>query len=763
MSRLSASQIEGIATDLAAFADPGIEVALEHASGEDAVYARWEASGRPRQAKFMIGPNHGVFVETAGATKPMTYAQFLAGPEMADLRFLAQMMLQADRASRQAPFIPPLAKWPNSQGPANASEVLLDLAGPQIPGTRTTADTTTLVFVTADAGVGKTSLLRKVANQQAGHYMRGQASRLFLYVDAQGSALARLDDALAKTLQDLRSKVTYHTVASLVRNGLLIPIVDGFDELIGRKGMSDDSFNSLSGFLERLDGRGIVVASARNVYYELEFSSRAETASDLSSWSVDSFELQPWTADQVAQYVREVAERRQRHDSETLILQLNELFDASDAINLRSKPFFVANALDLLIDGRLVEAGGDLLLTLVNAYLLREAQQKLVTESGAELLTPDQLGQLFVELALEMWRQETRELDAASVREVVELFCMYATDLNPEGYRILIERAPTLAFLGRGTRPGSVVFEHEIFFSFFLARSLVANFDQNQRHILARGALPPETARLVTESLLHGGRSPQDILTRLSEASAVDDVFRPQVRENAGLLSAWALRLSADDGPLNCSDLVFADVPLKDAELQRVRFRGVTFRRTDLSDATWSDCTADDCLFEELLVSPRSRLGIQVPDPDAFSGLRVAEDEAILLVYDRAQVLRNLAELGVAFPQSPAPEPPPDTGKAPDPATLELVGKLCAAFQYGNPLPDDDTRIERLARSPRWKTVLDALIKTGLVTIEHRPSSGPRKDFYRRHFLREDLLAPSPASDKREAIDRFWAMLKSAR
>ena len=36
---------------------------------------------------------------------------------------------------------------------------------------------------------------------------------------------------MARDLQDLRSRFYYNAVPSLVRNGLLVPVIDGFDEL----------------------------------------------------------------------------------------------------------------------------------------------------------------------------------------------------------------------------------------------------------------------------------------------------------------------------------------------------------------------------------------------------------------------------------------------------------------------------------------------------------------------------------------------------
>ena len=79
----------------------------------------------------------------------------------------------------------------------------------------------------------KTQILRELAKRQADLFLRGEVTKLLLYVNAQGRSLARLDEALAVALQDLRAGITYHAVPPLTRHDLLVPIIDGFDELFG--------------------------------------------------------------------------------------------------------------------------------------------------------------------------------------------------------------------------------------------------------------------------------------------------------------------------------------------------------------------------------------------------------------------------------------------------------------------------------------------------------------------------------------------------
>ena len=397
--------------------------------------------GKNLDAVFSTSRDDGVSVDVDG--HHLTYRAFIAGTDMADLRHVAQMMLQA---SKRELFVPTKAEHTSSDDttPRPALEVLTTLLDQE------NDDATRVVMVTGEAGAGKTRVLQELVRRRADDYLRGQSSTLLFYVNAQGRALARLTEALATELQDLKVGLTYHSVAVLSRLGILIPIIDGFDELLGVSGY-DDAFSSLAGFLEQLEGEGQLLTSARSVYYEEEFLSRAGSMSTAGDppWSHDAVRVLAWSDEDREDYLKQWTRDERLSDTESAALRerVQDIFDNRHEA-LASKPLFFTRVVEMLRHNPKFSGSDDLLRALVHEYLSRERTEKLLDRQSGSLLTEDQLNWLMCELAQEMWNQETRQLDSRSVREVAE-YVVETEGLSDTAKQVIIERMPTLAFLAR--------------------------------------------------------------------------------------------------------------------------------------------------------------------------------------------------------------------------------------------------------------------------------------------------------------------------
>ena len=743
-----------IRQDLASFGDPGASVDVD--GSERTFRASWTMRSELREATFSVSRDQGVWV-TAGSAPRMPYRAFVSGPGMADLRHVARMIQSARRPTL---YISAQAKSPSRSGPA--MEVLTDLLAEE-------ADATQVVMVTGGAGAGKTSVLRELVRRHAEAYLAGRACRLLLYVNAQGRPLARLHEALATELQDLRVSLTYHSIAVLAQLGVLVPVIDGFDELLGVSGY-DDAFSSLAGFIEQLHGEGQILASARSTYYEEEFLERAGRASATGdqAWSHVPVQIEEWSEEDRQKYLERWTEERGRPLAKARTLGERVTRAFKDQVALARKPVFFTRVVDLLQYDDSFTGGDDLLHTLVREYSSRELKEKLLDRQSRPLMTGEQFEDLLQELAEEMWNQETRGLDAGSIRFVAEYF-VHDAGLPDAARQVIVERLPAMAFLGRGDGPearGGIAFEHELFFFYFLARAIAARLDAtgvDLRAILGRSALPEEVADRVAREVAGSdapaaGNRLQERLDRLSKAAEQESRRAAQVRENAGLLAMALMReQGARDALEGCRvrSVVFPGSHLKNVTLNRCTLDGVDMRRTDLAATRFVACEARAVRLYEPRVSREStRLELAGLGVDDVAGIRVVEDGGETN-YEPSFIAGALRSCGTPIAQVPVPK-----GLAVPDVEMKLMERLMRAYRRTALVCLQDDNLSSLFTNPRWPRLQDELVTHGIVKLEDRATSGRPKQFLRPRFLPNQIMAGRVGRpDTEPQIRSFWDAL----
>lgn len=754
------SQRKRIERDLATFSDPGVLVDITGSARH--FCASWTMRGSPREADFSLSSYDGIVVSVDGTKKP--YPSFMADDRMSNLRHVAEMTL---RSGSPKVFVPTMSRRKDAENDISpATDCLAKLVSPS------ESDTTRVIMVTGEAGAGKTHVLRQLVHQQADLYLRGQTRQLFLYVNAQGRSLARLDEAFATELQDLRVDLTYHSIETLSRIGILVPIIDGFDELLGVSGY-DDPFNSLAGLLENLEGEGSLIASARSVYYEAEFLARAGAVSADAgqSWEHIPVEILDWDEDAKRSYVGGIS--NSRNLSEDRRKNLEKKLEAAfrEHQDLASKPLFYARVADFALDGSLPDSE-DLPSALAEAYLKRELKEKLLDRQHQPLLRQDQLEILMQELAQEMWSQETRELDYASVREVAD-YVLQVEELGESVRKIVVERMPTLAFLAHNGRHTRILFEHEVFFFYFLSRSLVGQYlkGDDLRLALSRSAMPEFVAERVAVELRRKGALStvpklQEALERLAAAGSEHWLRSTQVQENAGLIVLALLREYATRESNGVVEgLVIRAVTLPGSHLRSITLKGcrlidVSIRRVDLTDTAFVDCHASNLTMIEPVVrvgEHGTRLEIRgLNDLESVSGVVVLDDAGRRVAFAPKEVASILRQCRAPIASEGEEERKVANGM------MELINGLMRAYSRANPVCEADPRLQGVFRDDRWQNLRALLVEHGLVTVETRPSGGAPKSFLRRRFLPEKLMAG--ASRQRcadSAIAKFWEALEA--
>ena len=369
---------------------------------------------------------------------------------------------------------------------------------------------------------------------------------------------------------------------------------------------------------------------------------------------------------------------------------------------------------------------------------------------------------LMRELAEDMWNQDTRELDARSIREVAE-YVVENEGLANGTKEVVIERMPTLAFLSQGEAPArrAGTFEHESFFFYFLGKTIaskILELEGDMRIILSRSPLPEDVADRVAIEIENSGRlsseTVPDFVNKLVYAAKTEWTRSTQVKENSGLLIMALFRKCGRVGGCTVHSVVFPGGNLSGVVLKECLLDNVVFRRTNLTAARFEDCDANDVLFiETRLNSASTRLNLRGVKVSQFLGIRDSENR---IDYDPDIITQKLVDCG-------APVRKESTSHfSVSSEYVALIQRLMRAYRRGNPIFADDRRLAAIFGDPRWPILRRLLIEHHLIEEEYRHPGGRPKEVYRRRFLAEDLilgLSGDPGVDQR--IQNFWKDLEA--
>ena len=328
--------------------------------------------------------------------------------------------------------------------------------------------------------------------------------------------------------------------------------------------------------------------AARSVYYEAEFLERAPgvDAEIEQAWEHVPVRLIGWNDKDREDYLADWMRRKgvSEEDGMEIRERMKEIFSGANA-GLSSRPLFFTRSVEILRTHPEFSYDGPLQ-GLSDQYISRELKEKLLDRNSRPLLTKKQFCRLMHEFAEDMWNQDTRELDYGSIREIAD---HVAEDegLSETARGVVIEKFPTLAFLGRGGRSGSRTgaFEHELFFFYFLGQLIASRLGSGEGDmglLLSRSALPEEVAERVAQELWTAGGCESNrletLIERLVKASKTEWLRTSQVRENAGLLIMALFRKVGEIENCIVESVDFPGSNLKDVSLTRCLLIDMTVR-----------------------------------------------------------------------------------------------------------------------------------------------------------------------------------------
>ena len=480
-------EIDEIRADIAAFADREEDVVI------DKGMVVFERDRQTVECKLLQLPGGGVNVQIEGRT--ISYARFI-GEELGRMSVLAEAIKQ--KRPDVEPYIDTQASLIDTSGskeePASALGLLSERCDETVLGE------TRLIFLTADAGEGKTALLRRLTRCVADRYTEGKSTWLLLHVDTQGRSFVRLEEAVAKDLGQLRiSGLFYSGIIRLVRHGLVKIAVDGFDELLAEIG-SGEAYSGLGAFLKQLDGRGSVIAAARSAYFEAEnYTAQSQLLSSLPNTQVEveQMKLERWSRKESTKlfqsYMNPSGGKIENpigvYDNLATVLGTSHVVLRSPFLVLRLAMILAAKLMTPdEIKEEIGPSGFSVVPRVIKSFLEREVAEKWRDQNGTPYLTMDQHIELLSMIADEMWYQSTDSLPVDIVQLIAETL-LEEWNLTQSARVQVIERVKAHALLPVSTIPGHRSFDNEEFLNYFLAERLNALIEDRSHDDVLRGFL----------------------------------------------------------------------------------------------------------------------------------------------------------------------------------------------------------------------------------------------------------------------------------
>ena len=613
---------------------------------------------------------------------------------------------------------------------------------------RRPAGAASVVYLTSDAGEGKTTVISHLARIQAQKYKDKKTDWILVPVSLGGRTFMRFDDVIVGALMNRFrfNLLFYDAFVELVRMGVVVLALDGFEEMFV-EGTAGDAMSALGNLMQAMQSSGAVLIAARKAYFEYK-NLRAQTRlfDSLGGQSVtfSRLALRRWDKQRFLSYAskRGVADGEQIYDDVSTQLRTDH--------PLLCRAVLVRRLLDIVSDfadrnallHRIKSDPSDYFRQFIGSIIEREAHEKWIDKVGEPaqpLISEEEHYELLSALAFEMWSSGTENLPADVFSIVSEVFAE-SKKKNKGICHQIVERIKQHALI-IGTGNGRFGFDHPEFYHFFLGeaigQTLLRADVAGLRHAFRQSALPLLSMETAARLVARSGREIPDVI------SVVNAVFASEarmslVRENLSGIVVFLLDV-AQVKDCTLAGCAFPSDSLKGRHFVNLSFADCYFQRTSLEQSNLSTVHFGRCEFEGLELSESANLiGVTFTDSEVHSILPLGSDTS---VYSPPAILSALRQCGIVVnisvgtgqPQQPA-------GEATVEEAVKVVERLLRAFMRSPAGINENTIRQRLGtHSPMFfRDVLPRLVQHGLVEeVEYRGGGQQRR--FRLHGRLDEI------------------------
>lgn len=451
---------------------------------------------------------------------------------------------------------------------------------------RTATGVPQIFFVTGEAGIGKTfNLIRESLHRadRLDETTLDEPEPLYLFISCSGVGVNGIDKLINDAVVETRN-LNFEAVLALCRRGLVVLVVDGFDELIGGAGYRD-ALQVLQPVLRGLGTHGTLLLSARSSYSANQYRASLEALRDAGEVPPDHLitELQRWTKSDVEALF----------DANPAWIPFRGALTSGDKA-LLGIPFFAHTFGVHVSDGATPADFQSMRSLLIDSYLHRESRKLASSGAQDDVGLPD-LRRVFVEVAGLMYESAQPSLD----KEDFLFACASALGLDDEfdgAHRRLGDRMTVLCGFTaeRNDGPTAVfAFQHEIFYDVFLGEYL-------SERCVGSGFRVADIERIL--SLAPLGQTTAESMVSNSLAEPLADMLRTAIGRVATSEGAVHEKDPRTNLSANLATLTQAYVAAH-RRLPVVSLRGLSFIELDLSTVSGVQLVIENCRVGRLVLN----------------------------------------------------------------------------------------------------------------------------------------------------------------
>ena len=484
---------------------------------------------------------------------------------------------------------------------------------------------TMVLYLTSDAGEGKTSLINQLARQQAKKYIDKKVNWLLVPIPLGGRHFLRFDDITVGVMQNRYRFpfLYYQSFLELVKMGVIVPAFDGFEEMFVENS-SGEALSAMGTLVGSLESQGAMVVAARKAYFEFENLHSKELLFDtIRTYSVGfaKLELQRWGRVQFIDY----CVKRSVNQPEILYERVSERLGPTHALLTRA--VLVKRLVDVAkastsLDGfleQLRSSGADYFSVFVRGIIEREATEKWIDRSGEKeigtpLLTVEEHCELLSQIALSMWEVRVDYLKRDSLEFAADFFCETTKKNSFQAQQVRMRIGGHAMLVPSVYASQAVEFDHDEFRLFFLGEGIARQLRPLSTlakaavlGIFRRGVIPDVGMQALMRALARDSKIDSVGVIRFLLDVVSMDAQASYTHENAANLIINLLP-EVPESELIIDGLSFGLEALLDKALTAITFRNCYFSNTSLDRAQFSRCSFINCTFDQLRLTERTKL-----------------------------------------------------------------------------------------------------------------------------------------------------------